>query len=60
MVHDCISTLIHSDLSTEYGVLSHLRPQLLDLKVLRAIFFIFKGVERQWVKHSIAASAYNV
>lgn len=34
MVHDCISTPIQIDLSTEDSGLSHLRPQLSDLKVV--------------------------
>lgn len=43
VVHDCISTLIQIDLSTEDSALSH----LLDLKVLKATSFIFMGVRRQ-------------
>lgn len=41
MVREYISALIQIDLSTEGSVLSHLRPQLLDFKLLRVTFFYF-------------------
>lgn len=43
MVHDCISTPIQIDLSTEDSGLSHLRPQLLDLKVVEDDLLHFHG-----------------
>lgn len=43
MVRDFFWILIHIDLSTEDSVLSHLRPQWLDLKVSKAMFFYFHG-----------------